>query len=210
MSNALVDNELFVDFDEPASGFDSDGNPLTSTQAEFFKQSKCLAEDGTLQVVYHASPNDFTEFDPKRVGTGGGSIYGKGFYFCDSDTNLDLYGKYKKSYYLNLKNPFRWEMPEDNYDYYNLDMFIEVLKHSNFEVSDDLQRQLELDISEEAGGLDTLIEQTCGFDLAQKYFIKAGYDGIMNLEIGDYVAFDPKQIKLCSNKEPANTVNVAA
>ena len=210
MSSILADNELFVDFDEPSAGADSNGSPLTSQQVTFFNQSKCLADDGSLLVVYHASPNNFTEFDPKRVGSGGGSIYGKGFYFCDDDFDLDQYGKYIKKYYLNLKNPFRWEMPEDEYDYYNLDMFIEVLEHNNFEVSEELKKQLKIDISENDGGLDTIIEQTCGYDLAQKYFMRAGYDGIMNLERGDYVAFDPKQIKLCTNKNPANTSNIAA
>ena len=209
MPKTLVDNELFVDFDEPAADYDSDSNPLTDAQVNFFKNSKCVDDDGALLVVYHASPSNFTEFDIKRSGTGGGSIYGKGFYFCDSDFGLDQYGKYIKKYYLNLKNPFRWEIPEGDDDYYNLDIFVDMLKVNNFSVSDELLSTLEADISAD-GGLDTLIEQTCGFDLAQKYFIRAGYDGVMNLEIGDYVAFKPEQIKLCSNKQPTVSNNIAA
>ena len=94
--------------------------------------------------------------------------------------------------------------------YYNIDMFVEVLEANNFVVSDDLRKQLEDDILENGGGLDTLIELTCGVDFAHTYFTKAGYDGIMNIEIGDYVAFKPEQIKLCSNKAPAQTSNIAA
>ena len=211
MPTALVDNELFTDFDEPTSMYDSEGNPLNSAQATFFRSSKCLDEFGALLVVYHASPNKFTTFDPKLIGSGAGSIYGKGFYFCDSDYDLDQYGKYINAYYLNLKNPFRWEACEEEADKtYNLDMFIEVLEKNNFVVTDELFSQLESDLLQNDGGLDTIIELTCGFDLAQYYFEKAGYDGIMNFESGDHVAFYPEQIKLCSNKTPAKTADVAA
>jgi hypothetical protein len=211
MPTSLINNELFVDFDEPTNTYDSAGRPLSPNQESFFKSSKCLDENGDLLVVYHASPNDFTTFDTKRIGTGGGSIYGKGFYFCDHDFGLDIYGKYIKEYYLNLKNPFRWEPVEEAADiYYNLDMFVEMLKSNNFEITEELQQQLTKDLLEDEGGLDTLISQTCGMDLAQKYFLKAGYDGIMNLEIGDYVAFNPAQIKLCANKAPTTAADIAA
>lgn len=208
--NSLVNNEFFDDFDV-SSSYDSAGRLLSTEQNNFFKNSKCLDETGRLLVVYHASNSDFTAFDTKRIGTGGGSIYGKGFYFCDSDFGLDIYGKYIKEYYLNLKNPFRWEVIEEEADAtYNLDMFIEVLEQNNFNVTDELRQQLEDEILENDGGLDTIIEKTCGMDFAQKYFIRAGYDGIMNLDIGDYVAFDPKQIKLCSNKAPSVTADIAS
>jgi hypothetical protein len=32
----------------------------------------------------------------------------------------------------------------------------------------------------------------------------------MNLEIGDYIAFKPEQIKLCSNRNPSASANFAA
>jgi hypothetical protein len=211
MPKSLVDNDLFVDFDEPVSMYDSEGRPLTEQQADFFRQSRCLSEAGQLLVLYHASPNDFKSFDASRIGSGGGIIYGRGFYFCDSGSGLDIYGKYIKDYYLNLRSPFRWEAINEEADvFYNIDMFVEVLETNNFVVSEELRQQLEEDILENDGGLDTVIELTCGVDLAQKYFARAGYDGIMNLDIGDYVAFDPKQIKLCSNKTPAATAEVAA
>lgn len=211
MPSALVDNEFFTDFEDPASMFDSDGRPLSKAQASFFMNSKCLAEDGSLLIVYHASPNKFASFDPKRIGSGGGSIYGKGFYFCDSDYDLNQYGKYINAYYLNLKNPFRWEACEEDADKtYNLDMFIEVLEKNNFVITEELFNQLEDDLLQNDGGLDTVIELTCGFDLVRKYLEKAGHDGIMNFESGDHVAFYPEQIKLCSNKAPAKTADVAA
>lgn len=206
----LAYNELFTDFDV-ASSYDSEGRLLSSGQESFFKNSKCRDNSGSLLVVYHASDNDFTAFDSKRIGTSGGSVYGKGFYFNDSGFGLEIYGKYIKEYYLNLKNPFRWELMEEEADYtYNLDMFIEVLEYNNFEVHEELQAELEDDILNNDGNIDTLIEKTCGFGFAQAYFKRAGYDGIMNLETGDHVAFEPEQIKLCSNKSPSISANVAA
>jgi hypothetical protein len=204
-------NDLFVDFDDVSSSYDSEGRLLSNGQVKFFNNSKCVNDDNNLLVVYHASPNDFTTFETGKIGSGGGSIYGKGFYFCDDDFGLDVYGEYIKEYYLNLKNPFRWEMCDEDADYlYNLDMFIEVLEANNFNVTPELREQLEEDLLELGGGIDTIIEKTCGVDFAQKYFIRAGYDGIMNLDIGDYVAFDPKQIKLCSNKMPSVSADAAA
>ena len=207
----LADNELFVDFDNISTTYDSEGRLLSKDQIKFFNQSKCTTDDHSLLVVYHASKSDFTTFDANKVGTSGGSIYGKGFYFCDDNFGLDIYGEYIKEFYLNLKNPFRWEICEEEADYlYNLDMFIEVLNKNNFDVADELKAKLEEELLENDGGLDTLIEMTCGTGFIQKYFINAGYDGIMNLDIGDYVAFDPKQIKLCSNKTPTTKADAAA
>jgi hypothetical protein len=211
MPSALVDNDFFVDFDEPSSMYDSDGKPLSQSQIAFFNRSKCLDEDGSLLVVYHASPNKFSSFDPKLIGSGGGSIYGKGFYFCDNTYDLDQYGKYINAYYLNLINPFRWEACEEDADKtYNLDMFIEVLEKNNFKVTEEQLAELEEDLLDNDGGLDTVIELTCGSGFAQKYFEKAGYDGIMNLDSGDHVAFYPEQIKLCSNKTPAKSADITA
>lgn len=204
-------NDFFVNFDEVSSNYDSEGRLLSKDQAQFFSRSQCVNEDNNLLVVYHASSKDFTAFDVSKIGTGGGSIYGKGFYFSDDNFGLDIYGKYIKEFYLNLKNPFRWEYCEEDADYlYNLDMFIEVLEINNFNVTEELRIELEEDLLELDGGLDTIIEKTCGFDFAQKYFMRAGYDGIMNLDIGDYVAYKPEQIKLCSNKMPTVTADAAA
>lgn len=210
MPTALADIDFFVDFEDPASMSDSKGRPLSQAQATFFDNSKCLDEDGSLLVLYHASKKDFTAFDPNTIGSGGGNIFGKGFYFCDNDAGLDIYGGYIREYYLNLKNPFRWEPIEEEADaLYNLDMFIEVLELNNFNITVELHQILE-DLALEDCLFDEIIEQTCGVDFVQTYLKKAGYDGIMNLDVGDYVAFNPEQIKLCSNKNPKNTAELAA
>ncbi len=206
----LKDNEFFTDFDV-SSSYDSEGRLLSKNQESFFKNSKCRDENKCLLVVYHASNNDFTTFDFSRVGTGGGSVYGKGFYFNTDSFGLDIYGKYIKEYYLNLKNPFIFEYMEEDADCtYNVDMFIEILEQNNFVVSDELRQELEYDLINDDGNIDTLIEKTCGVDFAHIYFKRAGFDGIINKSTGDIVAFNPEQIKLCSNKMPSSAIDTAA
>ena len=206
-----LNNEFFTDFEDASSKYDSEGRLLSNGQVNFFNKSQCVNDNNQLLVVYHASNTEFTSFDEKRIGTGGGSIYGKGFYFSDDSFNVEIYGKYVREFYLNLKNPFRWEPIDEDADAtYNLDMFVEVLEVNNFVMPNGLLEELEDDIINNDGGLDTVIEKTCGFDFANTYFTRAGYDGIMNLDIGDYVAFKPEQIKLCSNKMPTATADAAA
>lgn len=206
-----LNNEFFTDFDDASSKYDSEGRLLSKGQVNFFSESQCIDDSGKLIVLYHASNTEFDSFDLNRIGTGGGSIYGKGFYFSDDSFTVEIYGKYIREFYLNLKNPFRWELIEEDADAtYNLDMFVDVLKANNFVMHDGLLEELEDDLLNNDGGLDTVIEKTCGFDFANTYFVRAGYDGIMNLDIGDYVAFKPEQIKLCSNKTPAATADIAA
>jgi hypothetical protein len=205
-----VNNEFFIDFDDASSKYDSEGRLLTKGQLNFFNRSQCVDDNNCLLVLYHASNSNFTTFDPKRIGSGGGSIYGKGFYFSDDSFNIEIYGKYVREFYLNLKNPFRWESIEEEADAtYNLDMFIEVLEANNFVMPDGLLEELEDDLINNDGGLDTVIEKTCGFDFAQKYCQRAGYEGIKVLDIGDYVAHQPEQIKLCSTKMPSAAADAA-
>ena len=211
MANTFVDNELFTDFDDVSSKYDSNGRLLSKAQSNFFDRSQCVNEDNQLLVLFHASNAEFTAFDVNRIGSGGGYIYGKGFYFSEDRFSVEIYGKYVREFYLNLKNPFRWEPIEEDADAtYNLDMFIEVLEANNFVMPEGLLEELEDDLINNDGGLDTVIEKTCGVDFANTYFTRAGYDGIMNLDIGDYVAFRPDQIKLCSNKTPTASVDAAA
>ena len=206
-----LQNEFFMDFDDASTKYDSEGRLLSKGQLSFFNKSQCVDDSHCLLVLYHASDSEFTSFDPNRIGSGGGSIYGKGFYFSDDSFNISIYGAYTREFYLNLKNPFRWEAIDEEADIdYNLEMFIEVLKANNFVIQDDLKKELKDDLINNDGGLDTLIEKTCGAGFATAYFMKAGYDGIMNLDIGDYVAFKPEQIKLCSNKMPSVTTDIAA
>lgn len=209
MPKALVDDDFFLDFDE--AGCDSEGNSLTDAQVTFFNSSKCRDEDGSLYLVYRASNKEYDAFDKERIGTGAGSIYGKGFYFSCDRESVKIYGNLIKEYYLNIKNPYRYEEVNEEADaLYNVDTFIEILEHNNFQVTPELQQKLEQDVLENDGGLDTLIDLTCGTDKATQFFKACGFDGIMDLDTLDFVIFEPNQAKLSSNKNPTSSKLLAA
>ncbi len=194
-------NDLFVEFS--ATSMDSEGRALSKEQLEFFAGSKCVDESGRLLVVYHASNTDFDEFSPSKIGTGGGTIYGRGFYFNDSDFGLDIYGTYIKEYYLNLQKPFVWQMVNRVADAKrNINAFVQVLNANGYPITRELRKTLEDEIINQDGELDTVLELTCGEQEAQAYFKNAGFDGIMNLSTGDMVAFSPSQIKRCLDRTP--------
>lgn len=203
--------DYFVDFDDVTVAEDSDGNGLTAAQVQFFSNSKCRDEESALLVVYHASNADFTVFDPAKIGSGGDSIYGKGFYFCDDERDITTYGSIVKSFYLNLTNPFIFGDTEDREAAkQNVLAFARILKANGYKVTKELLKQLYRDLVQNDSGIDTLIDLTCGRKVFADYCKKVGYDGIMNSAIGDYVAFYPEQIKLCSNKNPKATSDSAS
>lgn len=214
MPKKLVDNELFVDFDTPTeySGmYDSEGNQLTRAQADFFSQSKCVDEDGNLFVVYRAANHDYDTFDTTKIGTGAGSIFGKGIYFSADADSVVIYGTKIKSYYLNFKNPFIYDAVDDRISAVNIvKKFAGVLIQNGYPVSKELFAQLFENIYNDDGGLDTLIEITCGAEKATEFFQKCGYDGIMNLDVLDFVAYHPGQIKVIANKTPTTSISTIA
>lgn len=210
MNSNLVNNDFFVDFDNPAI-CDSEGNPLTDQQAAFFSSSKCVDEEGLLYKVYRAGSKTYDVFDKNRIGSGAGSIFGKGFYFCCDRDSVKIYGNIVREYYLNLRRPYRYEIVDFDEDaIYNIETFIKVLERNRFKVTPELKQRMQEDIFENAGGLDTLINMTCGADKATEFFKTCGYDGIMNLDTLDFVAFEPNQIKLCANKAPTNSERLTA
>ena len=66
--------------------------------------SKIVNPDGTPKVMYHGSPAKFTIFDKKKAKSSG--LYGRGFYFTDSESHASTYGE-RYAVYLNIKNPLQ-------------------------------------------------------------------------------------------------------
>ena len=83
---------------------DSNGRQLSEEQTEYFKDSKVRDENGSLKVMYHGSPESFTTFDKKKAKASG--LYGKGFYFSDSNSHAKQYGN-TYEVYLNITNPLQ-------------------------------------------------------------------------------------------------------
>ena len=90
---------------------DSEGRALSSEQQEFFKDSKVRDEQGQLLTVYHGSPNEFTTFSRKYIGSNTGRLdHGVGFYFSSRKTGMldggaSWYGDNITEAYLDSKNP---------------------------------------------------------------------------------------------------------
>lgn len=209
MPTALVDNEIFIDFDELGIACDSEGVTLSKGQQDFFKNSKCRDEYGALFLAYNASNTEFEVFDFSRAGSGGGSIFGKGAYFSAYPDNISDYGSIIREYYLNLENPFIFKAEDSEEECLeNVNNFIKVLKFNKYPVTEDLRDILIEDILENAGGLDTMIELTCGTDKITDYLTKCGFDGIVNLDVCDFVAYRPNQIKLKQNLNPTTSDSI--
>ena len=81
---------------------DSLGNELTDAQTEYFKDSKVRDKDGNLLVMYQGTGQEFTVFDRKKSKPS--NLYGRGFYFTDSESQAKLYGG-ARAFYLAINNP---------------------------------------------------------------------------------------------------------
>lgn len=89
-------------------------NISETTQSQQFKRwfgdwqndpanaSKVVTADGTPMVMYHGSPAQFAIFEKKKAKSSG--MYGRGFYFTNSETHAGQYGN-RYSVYLNIRNP---------------------------------------------------------------------------------------------------------
>lgn len=81
---------------------DSAGNALTAEQQEFFKDSQVRDDDGRLKVMYRGGNGDFTVFDRRK--SKHSDLYGRGFYFTDSESHAQQYGN-ARAFYLNIQHP---------------------------------------------------------------------------------------------------------
>ena len=82
--------------------YDSTGEELTEGQQSYFADSKIRDADGRLKVMYRGGAGDFTVFDRKKSSYS--NLYGRGFYFTDSKTHAEQYGK-ARAFYLDITNP---------------------------------------------------------------------------------------------------------
>ncbi len=79
--------------------------PLNKTETPAFKQwfgrSQVTTTTGKPKVVYHATNNDFTRFDPER----GAGVAGQGIYMTDTRPTDDSYGLFVMPLYAAIENP---------------------------------------------------------------------------------------------------------
>ena len=84
--------------------FDSSGKEMTDGQKEYFADSKIRDREGRLKVMYRGGASDITVFDRRKSSYS--NLYGRGFYFTDSESHASQYGK-AHPYYLNITNPLQ-------------------------------------------------------------------------------------------------------
>lgn len=105
-SNAATDDATFsiAEIFDFVKKHDKDFEKNSKERTPFSPKpaSKVVNPDGTPKVMYHGSPNQFTVFDKKLSKSS--NLYGRGFYFTDSDAHAGVYGELYKVY-LNIKNP---------------------------------------------------------------------------------------------------------
>lgn len=83
---------------------DSDGNKLSEGQREYFKDSKAVDENGNLLVLYHSSPEQFTAFNPKKLGRNthyDNTAYGH--FVTDYQPFSSRFGENQMKLYANIK-----------------------------------------------------------------------------------------------------------
>lgn len=184
---------------EKNSERDNLGNQLTTTQTEYFKDSKVRDENGNLKVMYHGTPNaTFTKFK-------------RGTYFTEHKWYADNYQSqgasslsYKKTadnpdtyaVYLDIKKPFDTRNKQERDIFYN-----------------EYYRQWGTGTDLMESGLPDWLD---GQDL-QEFLEEQGYDydglildeggmGGYGEEVVDrglsYVVFSPEQVKSVDNKNP--------
>lgn len=173
---------------------DSEGNPLTAKQNDYFKDSKVRDENGNLLVVYHGTPERFNIFK-----SGYGGLYGAGMYFTEDvkyaegySKNLTINGKSVGgrviSAYINLENPLTIDNIKDLDDVYYKASRKEIQEDSFF-----------------------YTETIKDFDFGK--WLRENYDGIIvnnpaldqpdvNMKGKFIIAFNSNQIKETTNLNP--------
>ena len=190
---------------------DNKGNMLSKEQQEYFKNSKVRDENGKLLEVYHGTNADFNIFDKSKIGanTYNEGLFGKGFYFTNSEGLADGYSKYKKGnanvkkVYLNIENPFVWKSIKTE------EQMKQFIKDNN--IPDGV---LNWNRYQQEIHTITDIENERKFAEALK---KTGYDGIIyeyrqqaenQKVVKEIVAFEPNQIKNIDNQNPTSNPDI--
>ncbi|MEG1881901.1 MAG: hypothetical protein RR207_05355 [Clostridia bacterium] len=179
---------------------DSKGNALTQEQVDFFKDSKVRDEYDNLQVVYHGTNNKFFTFEMSKNNKR--NVWGEGFYFAKGKGLAYDYGENIIEAYLNIKNPYinvKSNLGTADYikdKYFNdmwessrqlgIDYITDKLEHSPIDLLQFIAEENNKQVA----------------DILNDY----GYDGI--IDGTEIVAFDSNQIKLTSNLNPTESVDI--
>ncbi|MBR3635910.1 MAG: hypothetical protein IKN47_06915, partial [Lachnospiraceae bacterium] len=192
---------------------DSQGNKLSQKQQTYFAQSKIRDKNGALKVMHHGTAAyGFDVFDIKKAKAAG--LYGRGFYFSDSDSHAGQYGK-TYDVYLNIVNPLspgsKTITDEQMLKFINAVANDEDYGIENYGYDATPQSVLKSLKGKDDFGMLQDINAACIGDFASalKLFNRINgttYDGISTPT--ETVAFYPNQIKDINNKKPTGADSI--
>lgn len=209
-----TENNEEVNKQQNNSVVDNQGREVDKDTVEELKDSKVRDDKGNLLTVYHGTPNGgFTEFDISKRGTAtdiyGVGDYGKGFYFTPVKEGAESYTKSDNvesknpqvyETYLNLKNPLRLDIISSiQKDINALSEEYGALNIPDVEIDKVYEKY---NITEEQYDEMSTLYDNLGDNWQDIDISEYGYDGIINENRTEYVAFDPKQIKILN--KPTN------
>ena len=208
---------------------DSQGRNLNKAQQDFFKDSKVVDENGNLRVVYHGTVGEFYTFDKTYLGSATGTNDAKlGFFFTSNEEVAEGYAvNAHDNKYFNLAHKIA------NGDREKLNKLLKLDGYKEFAMTEDVKEFGKLQDKGEAFDNDIYevylnIKNPLVDDWHGKLYKKAkmlklitramqgDYDGVIIKNIDDtydqygiisdvYVAFEPNQIKLTTNKAPTES-----
>lgn len=109
-NNQDVDISISINSNEK----DSNGNYLTKSQVDFFKDSVIRDSSNRLQVCYHGSNNYFNVFDTKHKPQRGiEMLLDFGTHFTEDKSFASHYGSVLYKAYLNIRHPYVMTSIED-------------------------------------------------------------------------------------------------
>ena len=214
---------------------DNKGNVLSQQQQDYFKNSKLRNNKNELEVVYHTTPNVFTEFDNSRLGdntlydnTAFGHFVTTNQEFSKRFGDIDNKGieSHTMEMYANVENPITHPY-NAHYKYNGDELNNIVIKY--FEAINEkegLEQLKEFAEEEETSLYDTYMNMTIDNDLfdnaaeERKILKEKGYDAVefveglesnliensnSNKPVSSYAIFNSKQLKNINNITP--TIN---
>ena len=146
--------------------------------------SKVVDENGEPLVVYHGTNAEFSIFDKNYIGFSNDSgFYGKGFYFTHNSISVKQYGNIIKPYFLKIKNPvITYDSPKEFSTSIWIPKGAKNLLGQGLEPYEWHKWNFYLD--------DNFSEKVTN------YILENGRNGIIAENVGEYIVYDPNQIKL--------------
>ena len=205
---------------------DSAGESLSQEQREFFKDSKVVADNGKLRVMYHGSNAEFSVFDESRISSTT-KRYMAGFYFTAEKRVAEKWSRYRArtqggspavfEVYLNIKNPLY--LTEQEYKRLGYDKkYRETVVNQLFENQND-----GILISPEQERISGLFEDSYNYELDDSVYYQSERYGITDKEYAwwllravqnpDFTStqaavLHADQVKLVSNKQPTSNADM--